>query len=61
MRDRPERACGKAEVKESDTIAVIEVMAESIDPDYWRSLRKRLERHLSQEETIIRAREIRRL
>ena len=46
---------------ESDTIAVIEVMAGSIDPDYWRSLRKRLERDLSQEEIIIRAQEIRRL
>ena len=40
---------------ESDAIAVIEVMAESIDPDYWRSLRKRLEREFSQEEIIIRA------
>src|SRR6476646_6877427 len=46
---------------ESDTIAVIEVMAESIDPDYWRSFRKRLERDLSQEEIIIRAQEVRRL
>jgi hypothetical protein len=43
---------------ESDAIAVIEVMAESIDPDYWRSLRKRLEREPSQEEIIIRALEI---
>jgi hypothetical protein len=43
---------------ESDTIAVIEVMADGIDPDYWRSLRKRLERELSQEEIVIRAQEI---
>ena len=42
---------------ESDTIAVIEVMAESVDPDYWGSLRKRLERELSQEQIIIRAQE----
>jgi hypothetical protein len=33
-------------------------MADGIDPDYWRSLRKRLERELSQEEIIIRAQEI---
>jgi hypothetical protein len=46
---------------ESDTIAVIEVMAEGIDPEYWRSLRKRLESDLSQEEIIIRAQEMRRL
>ena len=43
---------------ESDTIAVIEIMAEDIDPDYWRSLRKRLEYELSQEEILIRAQEI---
>ena|ERR1700712_3981625 len=43
---------------ESDTIAVIQVMADGIDPDYWRSLRKRLERELSQEKIIIRAQEI---
>lgn len=43
---------------ESDTIAVIEVMTESIEPEYWRSLRKRLERELTQEKIIIRAQEI---
>jgi hypothetical protein len=36
-------------------------MAEQLDPFYWRSLRKRLERELSQEEIVIRAQEIRRL
>ena len=46
---------------EKDSIAVVEVMAEQLDPFYWRSLRKRLERELSQEEIVIRAQEIRRL
>jgi hypothetical protein len=43
---------------EQDNIAVIEVMAEGLDQAYWRSLRGRLERELSQEEVVIRAQEI---
>jgi hypothetical protein len=46
---------------EKDSIAVVEVMAERLDPSYWHSLRERLERELSQEEIVIRAQEIRRL
>jgi hypothetical protein len=46
---------------EKDSIAVVEVMAEQLDPFYWRSLRERLERELSQEEIVIRAQDIRRL
>ena len=46
---------------EKDSIAVVEVMAERLDPSYWQSLRERLERELSQEEIVIRAQEIRRL
>jgi hypothetical protein len=46
---------------EKDSIAVLEVMAERLDPSYWQSLRERLERELSQEEIVIRAQEIRRL
>jgi hypothetical protein len=46
---------------EKDSIAVVEVMAEGLDPSYWQSLRERLERELSQEEIVIRAQEIRRL
>jgi hypothetical protein len=42
---------------ERDNIAVIEVMTEELAPNYWRSLRKRLERELSQEEIVIRAQE----
>jgi hypothetical protein len=46
---------------EKDSIAVVEVMVESIDPALWQTLRERLERELSQEEIVIRAQEIRRL
>ena len=46
---------------EKDSIAVVEVMADRLDPAYWRSLRERLERELSQDEIVIRAQEIRRL
>lgn len=44
-----------------DNIAVIEVMADQLEPEYWKGLRERLERELSQEEVVIRAQEIRRL
>jgi hypothetical protein len=43
---------------ERDTIAVVEVMAEKLTRDYWRLLRERLERDLSQDEIVIRAQEI---
>lgn len=46
---------------EKDSIAVVEVMVEEIDGSYWKSLRERLERELSQDEIVIRAQEIRRL
>jgi hypothetical protein len=44
-----------------DNIAVIEVMADQLEPQYWKGLRERLERELSQDEVVIRAYEIRRL
>ena len=44
-----------------DNIAVIEVMARQLELEYWKRLRERLERELSQEELAIRAQEIRRL
>jgi hypothetical protein len=47
--------------KQKDSIAVLEVMVEGLDPVFWRSLRKRLERELSQDEIVIRAQEIRQL
>jgi hypothetical protein len=36
-------------------------MADDLAQDYWRSLRKRLENELSQEELVIRAQQIIRL
>jgi len=41
-----------------DSIAVVEVMAQDLDPAFWHSLRKRLQHDLSQEEIVIRAQEI---
>ncbi|WP_244433058.1 hypothetical protein [Bradyrhizobium japonicum] len=43
---------------ERDNIAVIEVMAAKLAPEFWRTLCERLERELSQEEIVIRAQEI---
>ncbi|MCK1518406.1 hypothetical protein IVB22_39245 [Bradyrhizobium sp. 190] len=45
----------------SDNIAIIEVMTDQLEPEYWKDLRERLERELSREEVVIRAQEIRRL
>lgn len=42
---------------ERDNIAVVEIMAERLVPEFWRSLRERLERELSQEEIVVRAQE----
>jgi hypothetical protein len=44
-----------------DSIAVVEVMVEKIDESYWKSLREKLERELSQDEIVIRTQQIRRL
>jgi hypothetical protein len=43
---------------ERDEVAAVEVMAAMLAPEFWRSLRERLERELSQEEIVIRAQEI---
>ena len=43
---------------ERDNVAVVEVMADRLVPEYWKSLRKRLEDDLSQEEIVIRAQKI---
>jgi hypothetical protein len=43
---------------ELDTIAVIEVMAEQLEQEYWSRLRQRLQHELSQDEVVIRAQEI---
>jgi hypothetical protein len=44
-----------------DNIAVIEVMAVQLEPEYWKCLRQRLEKEPSQQQVVIRAQEIRRL
>jgi hypothetical protein len=43
---------------ERDNIAVVEVMTERLDTEFWRALRKRLEAELRQGEIIIRAQQI---
>ena len=53
------RVCGKiAEGIQRDEIAVIEIMARSFDREFWRALRARLERELSQQEIVIRAQRV---
>jgi hypothetical protein len=37
---------------------VVEVMADALDPEYWRLLRKRLEQELHQDEIVVCAQEI---
>ncbi|WP_245444379.1 hypothetical protein [Bradyrhizobium sp. Y36] len=49
---------GSGDTTERDDIAVVEVIAAKLAPEFWRSLRERIERELSQEEIIIRAQEI---
>jgi hypothetical protein len=46
---------------ETDDIIVIEVMAETLDREFWSNLRQRLERELDQQEIVIRAQGITRL
>ncbi|MCK1284718.1 hypothetical protein IVB41_12410 [Bradyrhizobium sp. 44] len=43
---------------ERDDVAVVEVMAAKLAPEFWASLRERLKRELAQEEIVIRAQEI---
>jgi hypothetical protein len=44
-----------------DDIVIVEVMAETLDRDWWRDKRQALERDFRQEEVVIRAQEIERL
>jgi hypothetical protein len=41
--------------RQKDDIVVVEVMVETLDPDWWQSFRARLERLLSQEKLVVRA------
>lgn len=40
---------------EKDQIAVVEVMIESVEETYWRELKARLEKDLSQDEIVVRS------
>jgi hypothetical protein len=44
-----------------DEIVIIEVMADELDRDWWKALRRRLEREFAQNEIMIRTHEIERL
>jgi hypothetical protein len=44
-----------------DEIAIVEVMAETIDRAWWRDYRRRLEREFRQEEVVVRAYQLERL
>ena len=46
---------------ERDDIAVIEVMAETVDRAWWAELRRRLEREFDQDEVVIRGQRTERL
>lgn len=41
--------------RQKDDIVVVEVMVETLDPDWWHSFRQRVERLLAQERVIVRA------
>ena len=43
---------------ECDEVAVVEVMAAQLAPEFWGAVRDRLEKELAQEEIVIRAQEI---
>jgi len=55
---RPAKGWRESGETELDTIAVIEVMAEQLEQEYWSRLRQRLQHELSQDEVVIRAQEI---
>lgn len=42
-----------------DTIIIYEVMAEEIDDEHWKNLKRKLQKDLQQDEVLIRATEIR--
>ena len=44
-----------------DEIVIFEVMADELDPDWWRGFREGLERRFQQEEIVVRAHEVQRL
>jgi hypothetical protein len=46
--------------RESDDVVILEVMAETLDRNWWRSYREALERRFRQDEIVVRGREIER-
>jgi hypothetical protein len=46
---------------EHDDIAVVEVMTETVDREWWTALRQRLEREFNQDEVVIRCHQTQRL
>jgi len=46
---------------QTDDIVVVEVMTDTLDTDWWRAFRARMERLLHQDKIVIRAQEIRTL
>jgi hypothetical protein len=49
------------QVTEHDDIAVIEVMTEIVERDWWADLRQRLEKEFNQDEVVIRCQQSERL
>ena len=47
--------------EQTDDIVIVEVMTETLDEDWWRTFRIRLERLLRQEKVVIRAQDIKSL
>src|SRR4051794_10736781 len=54
-------AWAKDGTEKSDDIAIVEVMAQTLDEAWWSSFRARLEAMLHQDEVVIRAQEIQKL
>ena len=50
-----------ADREEQDDVVVVEVMAESLDRDWWQKFRKRLEAQMAQKEIVVRTHLIDRL
>ena len=52
---------GRGGERSRDEIVVLEVMAETLDREWWRDYRGELERRFRQDEVVIRASEVERL
>ena len=61
MRNPAEGLWDEGGERSRDDIAVIEVMTETLDRDWWRRYRETLERRFRQDEVVIRATSVERL